>query len=58
MSRMVFSREKNHKYFIGFKDDDQKIKPLRIMLTKANAYVKRCDVENKWVSFRVEDYEL
>ena len=47
MSRMVFSREKNHKYFIGFKDDDQKIKPLRIMLTKANAYVKRCDVENK-----------
>ena len=33
--------KKNYKYFIGYKDDDHKNKPLRIMLQKASAYVKR-----------------
>ena len=30
-SSMVSSGEKMNKYFIGYKDDDCKIKPLRIM---------------------------
>ena len=29
---VVFSGEKDYKYFIGYKDDDHKIKPLRIMI--------------------------
>ena len=32
------SGEKNYKYFIGYKDDDYKIKPLHIMLLKKSTY--------------------
>ena len=42
---MVFSAEKNYKCFIGYKDDDYKIKPLRIMLPKRSPYAKICDDE-------------
>ena len=31
---VVFSGEKDYKYFIGYKDDDHKIKPLRIMINQ------------------------
>ena len=40
VSSMVSSGKKNYKYFIGSKDDDPKIKPLRIVLLKTSAYVK------------------
>ena len=33
------SGEKNYKYFFGYIDDDYKIKPLRIIPSKTNAYI-------------------
>ena len=33
-------RKKNYKYCTSYKDDDHKIKPLRIMLRKKCAYEK------------------
>ena len=38
VSNMVSSGEKNYEYFIGYKDDDNRIKPLRIMFPKPSAY--------------------
>ena len=32
MSNKISSGENNHKFFIGYRDDDCKIKPLHIML--------------------------
>ena len=58
VSSMVSPGEKNHKYFIGYKNDDHKIKPLRLMLPKTSAYVKRYDGETKWMYFVIEDNEL
>ena len=52
---MVFSSEKIYNYFNGYKDDDQKIKPLRIMLPKTSAYVKSYDGDIKWMYFFTED---
>ena len=47
MSKKIFSDEKNIKFFIGHMDDDNKIKPLYIMLPKTNAYVSSFDSETK-----------
>ena len=58
VSTMVSSGEKINKYFIGYKDDDHKIKPLRIMLRKRSAYVKRYVGETKWMYFLIKDDEL
>ena len=58
VSTMVSSGEKINKYFIGYKDDDHKIKPLRIMLWKRSAYVKRYVGETKWMYFLIKDDEL
>ena len=38
--------------------NDDKVKPLHIMLPKRNAYVKSCDGQTKWVYFLIEDREL
>ena len=38
LSSMVYSGENNYKYFIGYKYDNHKIKPLRIMLPGENNY--------------------
>ena len=40
ISRMVSPGEPNYKYFIGYKDDDYKIKLLRIMYPKINGNVE------------------
>ena len=32
--------EKNCKYFIGYRYNDHKVKPLNVMLPKTTAYVK------------------
>ena len=37
--------EKNYKYFIGYEDDDYKMKRLSIILPKTKAYVKNYDSE-------------
>ena len=52
---MVSSGEKKYinKYFIGYKNDDHKIKPLSIMLmyVYAKSYNKLSYEETKWVYF-------
>ena len=55
---MVSSGEKAYKNFIGYKDDDHKIKLLCIMLPKMSAYVKSYDGEAKWMYFFIEVDEL
>ena len=39
-------------------DNDHKFKALYIMLPKTSAYVKRYDVETKWMYFLIEDDNL
>ena len=58
ISYMVSPDEKSYKEFIGFKDDDYKIKPLRIMPPKTRAYVKSYDDESKWMSFLIKNDDL
>ena len=50
--------EKNYKYFVGCVYNDNRIKPLHIMLLKTNAYVKSYDGQIKWMYFSVEDDDL
>ena len=38
--------------------NDNRIKPLHIMLLKTNAYVKSYDGQIKWMYFSVEDDDL
>ena len=56
ISNKVLYGKKCFKYFIGYKDDD-KIKPLCIMLPKFSGYVK-CFDETKYMSFLIEDEKL
>ena len=48
---MVPSGKKIYKYFIDYRDDDHKSKPLCIMLPKTSAYLKNCNGVNKWILF-------
>ena len=43
---MVSSGEKKNKYFIGYKYDDNKIKPLLIMLPKNECLCKKIGWRN------------
>ena len=45
--------KKNYKYFIGNLCDNQKVKPLHIMLPKTSAFVKRYDGQTKWMYFLI-----
>ena len=54
----VSFRDKNYKYFIGYMDDNYKIKRLRIMFWKTNVYVKTYDGKTKWIYFSIEDDKL
>ena len=54
----VSFRDKNYKYFIGYMDDNYKIKRLRIMFRKTNVYVKTYDGKTKWIYFSIEDDKL
>ena len=38
--------------------NDNKVKPLRIMLPKTSAYLKRFDGHTKWLYFLIEDDDL
>ena len=50
ISNKVSSGEENYEYFISYKDDDYKVKPLCIMLPKISRYVKSYDDETKCMS--------
>ena len=54
----AFSSEKNYKYFIGYLCDDNKVKPLHIILPKASVYIKIYDDKTKWMYFLIEDDDL
>ena len=55
MSKKIFFGDKNYKYLIDFFYDGNKVKPLNIMISKTNAYVKRDDGQTKWMYFLIED---
>ena len=58
VSSIVSSGEENHKYLMGYKDDDYKIKPLRIILPKTSTYVNNYDSETKWLIFLIKNDDL
>ena len=59
VSSMVSSGQKNYRYFIGYKDDnDYKNKPICIMLPKTSAYINIYDGETKWMIFLIKGDEL
>ena len=58
LSKKIYFRETNYKYFIGYLFDNHKAKPLHIMLTKTTAYVKCNDGQTKWMYFLIEDDDL
>ena len=47
VSNNIYSGEKDCKYFVGYLYNDNKVKPLHIMLTKTSAYVKDYDRQTK-----------
>ena len=49
---------KNYKYFIAHLYNDNKVKPLYIMLPKTRAYVKRFDGKTQWIYFLIEGDDL
>ena len=50
--------KKNHKYFIVYLYNYQKVKSLHVMLPKTSAYVKSYDEQTKGVYFLIEDHDL
>ena len=43
------------KYFIGYLRNDNKVKPLHIMLPKTSASVKSYGGQTRWMDFLIED---
>ena len=58
VSKKISFGEKNYKYFIGSFYNENKVKPLNIMLPKTSAYVKSYDGLTKWMYFLIEDDDL
>ena len=58
VSNKISFDEKNYKYFIGSFYNDNKVKPLHIMLPKRSTYVKSYDEQTKWMYFLIEDDDL
>ena len=54
VSNKNYFDEKYYKYFIGYLCNDNKVKPLHIMLPKTSTHVKSYDVQTKWMYFLVE----
>ena len=54
----ISSNEKNFKYFIGYRDDDYKIKALLIILPNTGAHIKAYDGKAKSMYFLIEGDEL
>ena len=51
VSNKTFLEEKKYKCFIGYLYNDNKFKPLNIILPKTSAYVKSYDEQTKWKDF-------
>ena len=50
--------KKNCNYFIGDLHNDNKVKPLPIMLLKTRAFIKKYDGQKKWMQFLIENDDL
>ena len=57
VSNKISFGEENYKYSIGYLYNDNKVKPLHIMLPKI-ADVKSYDGQTKWMYFSMEDDDL
>ena len=55
VSNKISLGEKNYKYFTGYLYNDNKVKPLHIMLSRASAYIKSYDKQSKWMYSLIED---
>ena len=55
VSKNISFGEKHYKYFFGYLHNDNKVRPLHIMLPKTCAYVKNYDEQTKWMYFLIED---
>ena len=51
VSYKISSGKKICKYFIDYLYNEQKFKPLHIMLSQTSAYVKGYDRQTKWMYF-------
>ena len=59
VSKKVFSAEESCKYFIAYLYNDNKVKPLHVMLPKTSAFVKSYDGQTKWMYLLIEnDYTI
>ena len=58
VSNEISFGEKNYKCFIGCLYNDNKVKPLHIILPKNTHNVKRYDGQTKWMHFLTEDDDL
>ena len=50
--------EERYKYFFNYLYDNNKIKPMHIMLPKTSTHVENCDGQTKWIYFLLKDNEL
>ena len=51
---MLSFGENSYILFIGYKDEDCKLNPLRIMLPKTSSYIKCYNGETKWMNFWIK----
>ena len=58
VSKKISVGEKSYKYFTGYLHNDNKVKPLHIMLRTTSAYVKSYDGQTKWMYSLIEDDDL
>ena len=58
VSNKISSGEKNYKSFIAHLYNDDKVKPLHVMLPKTSIYVKGYDGQTKWIYFFIKDVDL
>ena len=50
--------KKHYKNFIGYLYQDNKVKPIHIILAKTSDFVKSYDGKTKWMYFLIEDDSL
>ena len=58
LSSKIYFAGKNYKCFIGYLDNDHKVKSLYLMLHKTRPYVKSYDEQTKWMNFLIVDEGL
>ena len=58
LSDKISFAKKNHNCFSGYLYNDNKVKPLHIMLHKTSTYVKPYDGQTKWMHFLIEHTDL